>query len=189
MVKITAICSENPGEVEPSHGFGVLVDGLLLFDSCSREGMALFLSKREIKPLVGVVGLPDNPHHVGGFSFFKIPVINPTGDLVLKIRGERYVVLKERENVLVARDVAILPCGLHTLPYHRLSRRGVKARCVVGGLGGTAHSPYLLHRVVAELRLLGVRCIAPIHTAPQFVKELERRFNVYRLSAGATAEF
>ncbi|MFN7105893.1 MAG: hypothetical protein ACK4M3_04855, partial [Pyrobaculum sp.] len=149
MVKITVICSENPGEIEPSHGFGVLVDGLLLFDSCSKEGMSLFLSKREIRPLLGVVGLQDNSHHVGGFSILKIPVINPSGDVVLKIRGERYVVLKERENVLVARDVVIIPCGLHTLPYHKLSRRGVKARCVVGGLGGTAYNPYLFHRIVA----------------------------------------
>jgi len=74
------------------------------------------------------------------------------------------------------------------VPYGEMSRRGVKARCFVGGLGGTAQSPYLLHRVVAELRLLGVRCVVPLHTAPQLVKELERRFNVYRLGAGLSLE-
>ncbi len=183
MVRVLTVCSEHPGSVEPSHGFGMLINDHLLFDSCSREGMSLFLSKREIKPLLGVVGF-DNPHHVGGFTHFDIPVVKPAVDMELKIRGETYKILAGRENVLITGDVVISPCGLFTFPYHRLSRRGVKARCVVGALGGTAHSPYVVHRVVAELKLLGVRCVAVTHTAPQFVRELERRFNVYRLRAG-----
>jgi 7,8-dihydropterin-6-yl-methyl-4-(beta-D-ribofuranosyl)aminobenzene 5'-phosphate synthase len=58
----------------------------------------------------------------------------------------------------------------------------VRARCIVGGLGGSAHNPYLLREIVAELRLLGVRCVVAVHNAPQFVRELERRFNVYRMA-------
>jgi 7,8-dihydropterin-6-yl-methyl-4-(beta-D-ribofuranosyl)aminobenzene 5'-phosphate synthase len=84
--------------------------------------------------------------------------------------------------------VVVSPCGLFSVPYHKLSQRGVKARCFVGGLGGTSYSPYLLHRVAAELRLLGVRCVVAMHTAPQLAKELEKKFNVYRLGAGASLE-
>jgi hypothetical protein len=188
VVKITALCSEAPGRFEPSHGFGVLINGHVLFDSCDREAALRFTDK--IKPLIGVVGVPGNPHHVGGFALFNIPVVLPVSDMVLRVRGVEYQVFKEgRENVLYVDGVVISPCGLFTFPYHRLSQRGVKARCVVGGLGGSANNPYLSTRVMAELRLLGVRCIAVLHTAPQLVRELERKFNVYRVGAGATMEF
>jgi 7,8-dihydropterin-6-yl-methyl-4-(beta-D-ribofuranosyl)aminobenzene 5'-phosphate synthase len=189
VVKITALCSEHPGELEPSHGFGVLVNGHVLFDGCAVDAASRFAARRQVKPLVGVVGVPDNPHHVGGFTIFRVPVVRPTSDVALRIRGVEYRVFREsRENVLYVDGVVISPCGLYTIPYHKLSQRGVKARCVVGGLGGTAHNPYLLPRILAELRLLGVRCVVALHTAPQLVKELEKRFNVYRLGAGSTLE-
>jgi len=189
VVKVTALCSEHSGELEPSHGFGVLINGEVLFDSCAEEAASRFAARRRVKPLVGVVGVPDNPHHVGGFALFKIPVIKPASDMALRVRGVEYQVFREsRENFLYVDGVVISPCGLFTIPYHKLSQRGIKARCVVGGLGGTAHNPYLLPRILAELRLLGVRCIVAIHTAPQLVKELEKRFNVYRLGAGSTLE-
>jgi len=188
VVKVTALCSEHPGELEPSHGFGMLVNGHLLFDSCAEEAASRFVARRQVQPVLGVVGVL-NSHHTGGFALFKIPVIQPTSDMILRVRGVEYRVFSEsRENVLYVDGVVISPCGLFTIPYHKLSQRGVKARCVVGGLGGTAHNPYLLPRILAELRLLGVRCIVAIHTAPQLVKELEKRFNVYKLGAGSTLE-
>jgi len=189
VVKITAVCSESPGAVEPSHGFGVLIDDAVLFDSCSREAMAAFLKASVARPVLGVVGVPDSPHHVGGFELLRVPLVNPPHDLELRVRGRRYLLFKgRRENFMVVDGVVVSPCGLSTVPYGEISRRGIKARCFVGGLGGTAQSPYLLHRVVAELRLLGVRCVVPLHTAPQLVKELERRFNVYKLGAGLSLE-
>jgi 7,8-dihydropterin-6-yl-methyl-4-(beta-D-ribofuranosyl)aminobenzene 5'-phosphate synthase len=189
VVKITAICSEVPGELEPSHGFGLLINDHVLFDSCTEAATSRFISKRHARPLVGVVGVPNNPHHVGGFTLFRAPVVRPTSDIALRIRGVEYRVFREgRENVLYVDGVVISPCGLYTIPYHKLSQRGVKARCVVGGLGGTAHNPYLLPRILAELRLLGVRCVVALHTAPQLVKELERRFNVFKLGSGSTLE-
>ncbi|MEM1598583.1 MAG: hypothetical protein QW598_03040 [Pyrobaculum sp.] len=188
MVKVTAACSEYPGLLEPSHGFGLLIDDVLMFDACSESAMAAFIRRFNPSPLVGVVGL-DNEHHVGGFKLMKIPVVYPPADLELRIRGRTYVVVKERGESLILTDgVVFSPCGLFTIAHHALSRRGVKARCFVGGLGGTAQSPYLLHRVAAELRLMGVRCVVALHTAPQLVKELERRFNVYKLGAGSTLE-
>jgi 7,8-dihydropterin-6-yl-methyl-4-(beta-D-ribofuranosyl)aminobenzene 5'-phosphate synthase len=189
VVKITAICSEVPGELEPSHGFGLLINDHVLFDSCTEAAASKFISKRHARPLVGVVGVPNNPHHAGGFALFGVPVVQPASDISLRVRGVEYRVFRDnRENILYTDGVAISPCGLFTIPFHRLSQRGVKARCIVGGLGGTAYNPYLLSRLTAELRLLGVRCIVALHTAPQLVKELERRFNVFRLGAGSTLE-
>lgn len=189
MVKITALCSEFPGFLEPSHGFGVLINDNVLFDSCSREAAFRFLLKYQVRPIVGIVGVPSNPHHTGGFELFNIPIIQPSRDLMLKIRGVGYKIYNGgRENVLHINDVIITPCGLYTIPYHKLSQRGLKVRCIVGGLGGSAKNPYLLHRIVAELRLLGVRCIVALHTAPQLLKELERKFNLYKVGAGSTIE-
>mgnify|MGYP001626198610 CR=1 FL=1 len=189
MVRITAVCSEHPGVLEPSHGFGVLINDAVLFDSCSRSAALQFAARLKAKPSIGVVGVADNEHHSGGFGLYKIPVVNPPLDVELVVRGVRYKVFKERgENILYVDGVVVSPCGLFSVPYHKLSQRGVKARCFVGGLGGTSYSPYLLHRVAAELRLLGVRCVVAMHTAPQLAKELEKKFNVYRLGAGASLE-
>lgn len=151
--------------------------------------MAAFLDRVKLFSKVGIVGLAGNPHHVGGFQLLKTPVITPVHDLEVKVGGKTYRVLNfGRENVIVVDDVVISPCGLYTIPFSRLSGRGVKAKCLVGGLGGSSHSPYLFRRAVAELRLIGVRCLVALHTAPQIERELERRFNVYRLPAGFTIE-
>ncbi|RFA96870.1 hypothetical protein [Pyrobaculum aerophilum] len=189
MVKITAVCSEFPGATEPSHGFGVIVDDVLLFDSCSKEAAVQFVAKASVRPLIGIEGVPGNEHHAGGFGVFKVPVISPPNDMAFILRGKRYIVFKERgENLLYIDGVVISPCGLYSIPYHKLSRRGVKARCLVGGLGGTSYNPYVVHRINAELRLLGVKCVVALHTAPQLVKDLEKKFNVYRIGAGASIE-
>lgn len=189
MVKITALCSELPGPLEPSHGFGLLIDDALLFDSCSVEAAVQFVRRSSVRPRLGVVGVAGNEHHIGGFKVFNVPVVEPRFDMGISLGGRRYEVLHEgRENLLYTDGVVVSPCGLFAIPYHKLSQRGVKARCVVGGLGGSSYNPYLLHRVVAELKLLGVRCVVALHTAPQLVKELERRLNVYRLGAGSTIE-
>ncbi|ACB39657.1 hypothetical protein [Pyrobaculum neutrophilum] len=189
MVKIAAVCSDFPGSLEPSHGFGLLINDVLLFDSCSREAASAFLSRYPSRPLLGVAGVPGSSHHAGGFDLFNVPVVKPSGDLRLRVRGVEYSLFWERwESVLYVDNVLITPCGLYTLPNHKLSRRGLKARCVVGGLGGTAINPYVQHRVVAELRLLGARCLVVTHTAPQFVKELERKFNVFKIGAGSVVE-
>lgn len=188
-MRITAVCSDYPGVLEPSHGFGVIINDHLLFDSCTKEAAQQFLARFKTVPTVGVVGLPENPHHVGGFEVFKVAVVMPTQDMEIIVRGVRYKILNMgRENFIQLGDVVFSPCGLFTIPYGKLSSRGVKARCIVGALGGTAQNPYLYYRVVGELKNLGVRCIVALHTAPQFVKELERRFNVYRIGAGSTLE-
>lgn len=188
-MKITAICSEYPGVLEPSHGFGVVINENLLFDSCTKEAADSFKTTSKIRPKVGVVGVPRNPHHIGGFEVFNIPLVEPKYDVDIVVGGHRYRILAMgRENVVLANDVVISPCGLFTIPYGKLSQRGVKARCIVGALGGTAHNPYLIYRVVGELKSLGVRCIVAIHTAPQLVKELEKKFNIYRVGAGSTLD-
>lgn len=156
-------------------------------DACSREAMERFLSASAARPRLGIVGL-ENPHHIGGFSLLDIPVLRPAADVELRYRGLHVRVLHGRENVALVGDVLIVPCGMYTMPYRALSARGIKARCLVGALGGTAHSPYVLHRVLGELRELGIRCIAPLHTPPGMLREAERRFNVIPLASGATVD-
>lgn len=191
MAKITFICGEvsrHPA-LSPSHGFGVIVNDALAFDACSREAAEEFVKAFDIRPILGLASM-DNPHHVGGFSAFSAPVIRLSrGALVLRVRGVVYKALAlSREAVLLVGRTVISPCGMYTVPFGALSAAGVRADCFVGGLGGSTASPYSVARIMGELRAIGVRCIAPIHTAPGIVKELERKFNVYRPGAGYTME-
>lgn len=186
-MRITAICGDRPGPLPPSHGFGLLIEGTIAFDACTREAMGTFLARSADRPRLGVVGL-ENPHHTGGFSLLDIPVLRPAADVEVRYRGISMRILHGRENVAVVGDVVIVPCGVYTMPYRLLSSRGLKARCLVGALGGTAQSPYALHRVLGELRELGVRCLVPLHTPPGMLREAERRFNVLHLASGGTVE-
>ncbi|WP_226951990.1 hypothetical protein [Pyrobaculum calidifontis] len=142
MVKITAVCSESPGAVEPSHGFGVLIDDAVLFDSCSREAMDAFLKASGARPVVGVVGMPDSPHHVGGFELLRVPLVNPPHDLELRVRGRRYLLFKgRRENFMVVDGVVVSPCGLSTVPYGEMSRRGSRRGASWEGLVALRRAP------------------------------------------------
>ncbi|MFB6490827.1 MAG: hypothetical protein TU35_006240 [Thermoproteus sp. AZ2] len=191
MAKITFICGEvsrHPA-LSPSHGFGVVINDVLAFDACSREAAEEFVKAFGIRPILGLASM-NNPHHIGGFSAFGAPVVLWTdGVLALRIRGVVYRALGlGREAVLLVGRTVVSPCGMYTVPFGALSAAGVKADCFVGGLGGSTASPYSVARIMGELKAIGVRCVAPIHTAPGIIKELERKFNVYRPGAGSTME-
>ncbi|MEL9991100.1 MAG: hypothetical protein QXP98_09110 [Thermoproteus sp.] len=188
-MKLTAICSDFGGKLPPSHGFGVLLESGLLFDSCSEEAARAFIKAFEASPRLGISAV-DNPHHSGGFAVFKVPVIRwQEGILEFRLGGVVHRVIGfGREAMLVVGRTVVSPCGLFTIPFGKLSSLGLKADCFVGGLGGSTASPYALSRVLGELRALGVRCVAPLHTPQGMIKEVERRFNVYRLGAGSEIE-
>jgi hypothetical protein len=188
-VKLTAVCSDYEGRLPPSHGFGVLLDSGVLFDSCAEDAARLFLEALRPSPVLGISAL-DNPHHAGGFSVFGVPVIRwSRGVLDVKVGGVLHRVIGfGRESVLVVGRTVISPCGLFTVPFGRLSAMHLRANCFVGGLGVSTASPYATSRALGELRALGVRCVAPLHSPPGVARELERRFNVYRLGAGSELE-
>lgn len=191
MVKLVAMCGEESRHprLSPSHGFGLLIDGRLLFDACSRAAAEEFAKVFSPRPTLGIASM-DNPHHVEGFSAFGVPIIRwRRGELAIRLGGVEYRILGlGREAVLLVRRTIISPCGMYTMPFGKLSSLGIKADCFVGGLGGSTASPYTAARILGELRALGVRCIAPLHSAPGIIKEAEKKFNVYRLGAGSEFE-
>ncbi|MGC9169978.1 MAG: hypothetical protein ACP5HD_04460 [Thermoproteus sp.] len=188
-MKVYAICSDFEGKLPPSHGFGVFLDSGVVFDSCTEDVARRFLEEAPRPPILGISAV-DNLHHSGGFSAFNVPVIRwAEGVLDLRIGGTLHRVIGfGREAVLIVGRTVISPCGLFTIPFGKLSRMGLRADCFVGGLGGSTASPYAVSRVLGELRALGVRCVAPLHSPPGIVREVERRFNVYRLGAGSALE-
>lgn len=187
-MKIIPICSDTGGRLSPSHGFGVLV-GEVAFDACTEAAARSFLERIGVRPTLGIAGL-DNPHHSGGFSVFKVPVIKwKTGILDIRLRGILFRLYGfGRETIIQIGRTVISPCGIFTVPFGKLSATDIKAVCFVGGLGGSTASPYAVARILGELRALGVRCIIPLHTPPNIIRELEPKFNVYRLGAGQEFE-
>lgn len=188
-MKLWAVCSDIEGSLPPSHGFGVLLESGLLFDSCDRESAKMFSDKAPLRPILGVSAV-DNPHHLGGFDVFKVPVVRwREGHLALTLSGVKHRIFGfGREAVLVVGRTIISACGIYTMPFGKLSSLHLKAECFVGGLGGSAISPYSVSRIISELRALGVRCVIPLHSPQGIIKELERRFNVYALHAGSSME-
>lgn len=188
-MKLWAVCSDVEGPLPPSHGFGVLLETGLLFDSCDRDSADRFSRISPLRPVLGVSAV-DNPHHFGGFDVFKVPVVKwREGLLSLKLGGVVHKLIGfNREAVLLVGRTLISACGIYTMPFGKLSALHLKADCFVGGLGGSAASPYSLSRIIGELKALGVRCVVPLHTPQGIIKELERRFNVYVLHAGSSVE-
>lgn len=188
-MKIWAVCSDVEGRLPPSHGFGVLLESGLLFDSCDRESAERFSKISPIRPVLGVSAV-DNQHHNGGFEAFEVPVIRwRDRELVLKLGGVVHKIVGfGRESLLLVGRTVVSPCGLFTIPFGALSSMRIKADCFVGGLGGSTASPYAVSRIIGELRALGVRCVVPLHSPRGIVRELERRFNVYTLAAGLEIE-
>ena len=158
--------------------FAVLVDSILV-DACdSPESL--------IKGLTGsaprlTIILSRSQHHVGGVSAAPRPVLMPREVSVLRVSGTEIVLIPgpAESALIVPNSLVVIPCGVSLWAIaERIKSLGFRARCFVGGVAASILSEYSIRSAVAALTSLGIRTVVPIHTPPEVVKILERRFAV-----------
>jgi len=191
VVSITAICGEisRRRDLEPSHGFGLIVDGDLAIDSCSREAAEEFFKHWSKTPKLGISAV-ENPHHSGGFEILDIPLISwRNGILKLKYKKLNITIFGfNNESIVLINRILISPCGINIIPLGKLSNLGIKAEWFIGNLGGSTASPYSVSQILGELKALGVKYVVPLHNPPEIVRVVERKFRVVKIGVGDELE-
>jgi len=158
--------------------FALLVDSILV-DTCdSAESLSRGLgdSRPKLTLLLG-----RSPHHVGGSSAAPKPVLRPMETTVFEVSGTEMIVVPgpAESALIIPGTLLVVPCGV-SLPViaDKIRAMGLRARCFVGGIAASTLSEFSIRSVIAALTMLGIRTVVPIHTPPEVVKVLERRFAV-----------
>ena len=151
----------------------------VLVDACDEPGR-LREALRGARPRLTIV-LGKSPHHVGGLAAAPRPVLAPRHVLRLSVSGMDAIVLPgpAEAALVVPGRLMVAPCGVSLWVLAEAAvELGLRARCYVGGIAASTLSEYSVRTAVSALARLGVRIVVPVHTPPEIVDALARRFQV-----------